>query len=136
MFVRKLTDNSTPILHRLVVEKHGSHNQSSHGKGGKGGGGSAEGAGSSSDPTEMPFRPSPSDKLSQALMSNVPRAKTNAAYVSGFKEGKTANAKKVASAKSWHDMTAKAVESGEGVSDTFLIEAARAIGIINGNLNS
>jgi hypothetical protein len=44
MFVRKSTKDSTPILHRLVVEKHGSHNQSSHGRkggGGGGGGGSA-----------------------------------------------------------------------------------------------
>jgi len=37
MFVRKSSKDSTPLLHRLVVEKHGSHNQSSHGK--KGGGG-------------------------------------------------------------------------------------------------
>lgn len=50
MFVQKPTKESTLVLHRLVVEKHGSHNQSSHGGkgGGKGGGG---GGGSSSAPS-------------------------------------------------------------------------------------
>jgi hypothetical protein len=49
MFVRKSSKDSTPLLHRLVVEKHGSHNQSSHGK--KGGGG--DGGGGSGSPSPI-----------------------------------------------------------------------------------
>lgn len=47
MFVRKSSKDSNLLLHRLVVEKHGSHNQSSHGRKGGGGGG---GGGSASSP--------------------------------------------------------------------------------------
>ena len=49
MFVRKSTKDTPIVLHQVVVEKHGSHNQSSHGKkggGGSGGGGTNPGAGS------------------------------------------------------------------------------------------
>ena len=51
MFVRKSTKDSTPLLHRLVVAKHGSHNQSSHGRGSKGGGGGGGGSASSTNDT-------------------------------------------------------------------------------------
>lgn len=41
MFVRKSSPETTINVHRYTVEKHGSHNQSSHGRrGGKGGGSS------------------------------------------------------------------------------------------------
>ena len=114
------------------VTKHGSHNQASH-AGGKGGG-AIGGGGAGGDSPEMPFRPSPSDALSTKIMSDVPRGEANAAYAKGFKEGKTASPQTLSSAKSWHDMTASAVESGKDVSQTFLVESIRAIGIINGNL--
>lgn len=52
MFVRKSSKDSTPLLHRFVVVKHGSHNQSSHGR--KGGGGGGGGGGSASSPVNSP----------------------------------------------------------------------------------
>jgi hypothetical protein len=48
MFVRKSMKDTPLLLHQEVVEKHGSHNQSSHGKGSKGGGGGGGSASSSS----------------------------------------------------------------------------------------
>lgn len=39
MFVRKSLPETTILLHRETVEKHGSHNQASHGRRGGGGGG-------------------------------------------------------------------------------------------------
>lgn len=46
MFVRKATKDQQILLHRETLEKHGAHDQSSHGrKGGKGGGGESSGAG-------------------------------------------------------------------------------------------
>ena len=44
MFVRKSTTDTNVVLHRETLQKHGSHDQSSHGrKGGKGGGGGGAG---------------------------------------------------------------------------------------------
>jgi hypothetical protein len=114
----------------VEVFKHGSHNQKTH-AGSKGGGAGVAGGG---EAKEMPYRPSPSDALSQKIMSDIPRGEANAAYSKGFEEGKTASPKLVDSAKSWHDMTASAVEAGKDVSQQFLLESVRAIGIINGNL--
>lgn len=132
MRVNKSKDSSPLLVHRII--KHGSHNQASHGRGGgSSGGGMASGG--VSEPTEMPFRPSSSDALSQKLMSDVPRGEANAAYVKGFKEGKTATPAKIESAKGWHDMTARAVEAGQEVSQTYLKESIRAIGMVNGSLS-
>lgn len=41
MFVRKAATETTVLLHRETIQKHGSHDQKTHGRGGKGGGGSA-----------------------------------------------------------------------------------------------
>lgn len=53
MFIQKPTKESTLVLHRLVVEKHGSHNQSSHG--GKGGGAGGGGGGAILPERKTPF---------------------------------------------------------------------------------
>lgn len=52
MFVRKSTPETTILLHRETLEKHGSHNQSSHGRKGSGGSSGAGGL-SSADLREL-----------------------------------------------------------------------------------
>ena len=47
MFVRKATTDTSVLLHRETIQKHGSHDQKTHGRKGGGGGGGA--GGSSSD---------------------------------------------------------------------------------------
>jgi hypothetical protein len=39
MFIRKSTSDTSVLLHRETMQKHGSHDQKTHGKGGKGSGG-------------------------------------------------------------------------------------------------
>jgi hypothetical protein len=39
MFIRKSTPDTSVLLHRETMQKHGSHDQKTHGKGGKGSGG-------------------------------------------------------------------------------------------------
>jgi hypothetical protein len=71
MFVRKSTKDTPIVLHQVVVQKHGSHNQSSHGK--KGGGGSGGGGGSASSSST-----SSNSKMSDAkedLDNNITGAK-------------------------------------------------------------
>jgi len=129
---------------KSAVEKHGSHNQSSHGGkggGGKGGGGGGGGSASSSTgtpPSKMPFRPTGRDKLDEALFSRLDRTESNASYAKGWKEGQASSGddKLFSAANSWIDMTSKSLDEGGNPSDGFLLETARAIGIVNGMLQA
>jgi hypothetical protein len=86
----------------------------------------------------MPFRPTGKDKLDEALFSRLDRKESNAAYVRGWKEGQAQSTddKLFNAANSWVDMTDKAVNEGKMPSDGFLLETARAVGLINGMLQA
>ncbi len=120
-------------LKKNLVNKHGSHNQASHGR--KGGGRASS---SQSAPSAMPFRTTGKDKLDEALFSRLDRKESNAAYVRGWKEGQAQSTddKLFNAANSWIDMTDKAVNEGKMPSDGFLLETARAVGLINGMLQA
>ncbi len=51
MFVRKSTNETTVLLHRETLQKHGSHDQKTHGR--KGGGGGGSGGGASGDSSQQ-----------------------------------------------------------------------------------
>lgn len=120
-------------LKKNLVSKHGSHNQKTH-AGSRGGGLSSTGAA----PTSMPFRPTGKDKLDEALFNRLDRKESNAAYVNGWKQGQAQSKddKLFNAANSWIDMTDKAINEGKMPNDGFLLETARAVGLINGMLQS
>ena len=51
MFVRKATTDTSVLLHRETIQKHGSHDQKTHGRGGGGGGSGGSGSAESSSPS-------------------------------------------------------------------------------------
>jgi len=133
-------ENITVFRKELSVGflKHGSHNQKTH-AGSRGGG--ASGGGSSSTratPTTMPFRPTGKDKLDEALFTRLDRRESNAAYVKGWKEGQAQSTddKLFNAANSWIDMTDKSINEGKMPNDGFLLETARAVGLVNGVLQA
>ena len=129
---------------RKVVEtgllKHGSHNQKTHaGSRGRGAGGSGSGSSATRPtPTTMPFRPTGKDKLDEALFTRLDRKESNAAYVNGWKQGQAQSKddKLFNAANSWIDMTDKAINEGKMPNDGFLLETARAVGLVNGMLQA
>jgi hypothetical protein len=127
----KMSSLTKSINEQLL--KHGSHNQKTH-AGSRGGGFSSAGAA----PTSMPFRPTGKDKLDEALFNRLDRRESNAAYVNGWKQGQAQSKddKLFNAANSWIDMTDKAINEGKMPSDGFLLETARAVGLINGMLQS
>jgi hypothetical protein len=127
----KMSSLTKSINEQLL--KHGSHNQKTH-AGSRGGGLSSAGAA----PTSMPFRPTGKDKLDEALFNRLDRRESNAAYVNGWKQGQAQSKddKLFNAANSWIDMTDKAINEGKMPSDGFLLETARAVGLINGMLQS
>lgn len=56
MFVRKTTTDTSVLLHRETIQKHGSHDQKTHGRKGGGGGSGGGGGGSGSDITDGQMR--------------------------------------------------------------------------------
>jgi len=128
------------VLKKNTVEKHGSHNQKTHaGSRGKGTGGSGSGSSTTTPtPTTMPFRPTGKYKLDEALFNRLDRKESNAAYVDGWKQGQAQSKddKLFNAANSWIDMTDKAINEGKMPNDGFLLETARAVGLINGMLQS
>jgi len=128
------------VLKKNIVNKHGSHNQKTHaGSRGKGTGGSGSGASTTTPtPTTMPFRPTGKYKLDEALFNRLDRKESNAAYVDGWKQGQAQSKddKLFNAANSWIDMTDKAINEGKMPNDGFLLETARAVGLINGMLQS
>ena len=150
MFVRKSTDNSTPILHRLVVEKHGSHNQKSHGKGGGkgGGGGSSSGGGDSGSSISVPENMSGDKKMDEAI-SALPKETRDAAYRGGFEMGAKARKDALANtptgnktldslwnrSSNWIKDTKSAInQDGATMGEGWMVETVRAIGVVNGIL--
>lgn len=151
MFVRKSSKDSTPVLHRLVVEKHGSHNQSSHGKGGGKGGGGGSGGESTSEgvegsPASVPENMSGDKKMDEAINA-LPKGTRDSAYRSGFEMGAKARKDSLADSKSktldnlyqrsnqWIKDTKGAInQDGAIMGDKWMEETVRAIGAINGIL--
>ena len=150
MFVRKSMKDTPLLLHQEVVEKHGSHNQSSHGKGSKGGGGGGggseggEGGGSTPVPENMS-----GDKKMDAAINALPKATRDSAYRSGFEMGAKARKDSLADPKSqtldnlysrsnkWVKDTKTAINMDNAtMGDKWMEETARAIGVINGALQS
>jgi hypothetical protein len=128
------------FLYKSAVIKHGSHNQKTHaGSRGRGAGGSGSGSSTTRPtPTTMPFRPTGKDKLDEALFTRLDRKDSNAAYVNGWEQGQAQSKddKLFNAANSWIDMTDKAINEGKMPNDGFLLETARAVGLINGMLQS
>jgi hypothetical protein len=58
MFIRKSTSDTSVLLHRETIQKHGSHDQKTHGRGGSGGG---SGGGSKKPSRIDPFTNKPTD---------------------------------------------------------------------------
>ncbi len=127
-------------LKKNLVSKHGSHNQKTHaGSRGRGAGGNGSGSTPTRPtPTTMPFRPTGKDKLDEALFTRLDRRESNAAYVNGWKQGQAQSKddKLFNAANSWIDMTDKAINEGKMPNDGFLLETARAVGLINGMLQA
>ena len=53
MFVRKATTDTSVLLHRETIQKHGSHDQKTHGRKGGGGGGGGGSGSSSKEPQDQ-----------------------------------------------------------------------------------
>jgi hypothetical protein len=128
------------LLKNDAVTKHGSHNQKTHaGSRGRGAGGSGSGSSTTRPtPTTMPFRPTGKDKLDEALFTRLDRKESNAAYVNGWKQGQAQSTddKLFNAANSWIDMTDKSINEGKMPNDGFLLETARAVGLVNGMLQA
>ena len=128
------------LLKNDAVRKHGSHNQKTHaGSRGRGAGGSGSGSSTTRPtPTTMPFRPTGKDKLDEALFTRLDRKESNAAYVNGWKQGQAQSKddKLFSAANSWIDMTDKSINEGKMPNDSFLLETARAVGLVNGMLQA
>ncbi len=69
MFVRKSTTDTNVILHRETLEKHGSHDQKTHGRGGKGGGGGGGGSATPSSPSAE--KDKQGDQLADDFLDNT-----------------------------------------------------------------
>jgi hypothetical protein len=133
---------------KSAVKKHGSHNQSSHGKGGGkgGGGGGSSDSGSSGSSVSVPENMSGDKKMDEAINA-LPKETRDAAYRMGFEMGAKARKDSLADPKSktldslwsrsnnWIKDTKGAInQDGATLGDPWMTETVRAIGVINGIL--
>lgn len=148
--ILSLQGSYAKIVKRAVV-KHGSHNQSSHGRGGgSGGGGSSGGGDAGGGGSSVPVPENMSgDKKVDAAIAALPKATRDAAYRSGFEMGAKARRDSLADPKSttldslynrsnkWvKDTKASISQDGAEMGDKWMEETVRAIGAINGILQS